>query len=268
MSDPWFSNYGQISFGVPDLHEAVRFWERQMGVGPWSLFHGLTFDAEYEGRRVSFPFDVAIGVHEHQLDRFAYSAYEGGMLCLTIGTAQVDLLNSDTLGLFIPSLANLIDGPQSMALGLRLQSPPTIVLGRNTFVDDGSGGTELGEPLLDIDFTALELDFFVRRRVGELISRLTSDVTQVRTLLTTTVAEILSSALSLVGAVVILLVLEPALLVLVLVLAPALLIVAVVASRPLRRLSMRVQDAIASSTPAFSASSGRDTCSSVLSDRS
>ena len=94
----------------------------------------------------------------------------------------------------------------------------------------------------------LELDFFVKRRVGELISRLTSDVTQVRTLLTTTVAEILSSALSLVGAVVILLVLEPALLVLVLVLAPALLVVAVVASRPLRRLSMRVQDAIATST--------------------
>ena len=42
--------------------------------------------------------------------------------------------------------------------------------------------------------------------------------------------------------------LEPALLVLVLVLAPALLVVAVVASRPLRRLSMRVQDAIATST--------------------
>ena len=47
---------------------------------------------------------------------------------------------------------------------------------------------------------------------------------------------------------IILLVLEPALLVLVLVLAPALLVVAVVASRPLRRLSMRVQDAIATST--------------------
>jgi subfamily B ATP-binding cassette protein MsbA len=95
---------------------------------------------------------------------------------------------------------------------------------------------------------SLELDFFVQRRVGELISRLTSDVTQVRTLLTTTITEILSSALGLAGAVVILLVLAPALLLLVLVLAPALLLVAVVASRPLRRLSMRVQDAVASST--------------------
>ena len=95
---------------------------------------------------------------------------------------------------------------------------------------------------------SLELDFFVKRRVGELISRLTSDVTQVRALLTTTVTEILSSALTLAGAIVILLVLQPALLLLVLVMAPALVIVAVVASRPLRRLSMRVQDAIASST--------------------
>lgn len=62
--DPWFANFGQISFGVADLDGAVRFWERQLGVGPWSVFKGLTFDAQYEGRRVSFPFDVAIGWHD------------------------------------------------------------------------------------------------------------------------------------------------------------------------------------------------------------
>jgi subfamily B ATP-binding cassette protein MsbA len=95
---------------------------------------------------------------------------------------------------------------------------------------------------------SLELDFYVRRRVGELISRLSSDVTQVRTMLTQTLTSLLSSLLSLVGSVVILFVLSPTLLVIVLALAPALIVVALIFSRPLRRLSTRVQDAIAAST--------------------
>ena len=95
---------------------------------------------------------------------------------------------------------------------------------------------------------SLELDFYVRRRVGELISRLSSDVTQVRTMLTQTLASLLSSTLGLIGSIVILFLLSPTLLFIILALAPALVIVAVVFSRPLRRLSTRVQDAIAAST--------------------
>jgi subfamily B ATP-binding cassette protein MsbA len=94
----------------------------------------------------------------------------------------------------------------------------------------------------------LELDFYVRRRVGELISRLSSDVTQVRSMLTGSLTSLLSSLLSLVGAIAILLVLSPTLLLLVLALAPAMLIVAMLLARPLRRLSTRVQDALAAST--------------------
>jgi subfamily B ATP-binding cassette protein MsbA len=95
---------------------------------------------------------------------------------------------------------------------------------------------------------SLELDFYVKRRVGELISRLSSDVTQVRTMLTQTLTSLLSSLLSLIGSIVILFLLSPTLLVVVLALAPALIIVAVTFGRPLRRLSTKVQDAIADST--------------------
>ncbi len=94
----------------------------------------------------------------------------------------------------------------------------------------------------------LELDFYVHRRVGELISRLSSDVTQVRSMLTQTLASLLSSLLGLIGAMVILFLLSPSLLVVILALVPAIVIIAVVFARPLRRLSTRVQDAIAAST--------------------
>ncbi len=94
----------------------------------------------------------------------------------------------------------------------------------------------------------LSLDFYGQKRVGELISRLSSDVTQVRTMLTQTITNLLSATVGLVGAIVILFLLSPTLLVIVLFLAPALIIVAVLFGRPLQRVSTEVQDEIARST--------------------
>jgi len=94
----------------------------------------------------------------------------------------------------------------------------------------------------------LSLDFHIRTRVGELISRLSSDVTLVRTMLTQTTTSLLSSLIGLIGSVVILFMLSPTLLVVALLLAPALIAVAIVFGRPLQRISTQVQDAIAHST--------------------
>src|SRR5215216_73954 len=49
----------------------------------------------------------------------------------------------------------------------------------------------------------LSLDFYASRRVGEIVSRLSSDVTQMRTMLTTNITSLLSQILTLVGAIVI-----------------------------------------------------------------
>ena len=106
------------------------------------------------------PFDVAIGLHKSQLAQFAYAGYDGGLLCLTIGHSTVSQLSTDTLSLLSRSLGKLVETNAPMAIGLRPQSPPTITLGKNTFTTDGSGNTTLNEPLLDIKFTAMELDFF------------------------------------------------------------------------------------------------------------
>ena len=83
----------------------------------------------------------------------------------------------------------------------------------------------------------LSLDFHASRRVGELVSRLSSDVTLVRTMLTQTVTSLLSSLIGLVGSVIILFTLSPTLLFIVLLLAPALIAVAIVFGRPLQRVS-------------------------------
>jgi subfamily B ATP-binding cassette protein MsbA len=94
----------------------------------------------------------------------------------------------------------------------------------------------------------LSLDFHSSRRVGELVSRLSSDVTLVRTMLTQTITSLLSAVIGLVGSVIILFTLSPTLLVIVLLLAPALIAVAFVFGRPLQRVSTEVQDTIARST--------------------
>ncbi|MDQ2966428.1 MAG: ABC transporter ATP-binding protein/permease, partial [Chloroflexota bacterium] len=94
----------------------------------------------------------------------------------------------------------------------------------------------------------LSLDFHASRRVGDLISRLSNDVTLVRTMLTQAITSLLSSVIGLVGSIVILFILSPTLLLIVLLLAPALIAVAIVFGRPLQRISTQVQDTIARST--------------------
>jgi len=106
-------------------------------------------------------FDVAFGVHKSQLAELAYAGYDGGLLCLTIGHGFAAQLSSDTLGLLSRSLGKLVETNAPMAVGIRPQSPPVISLGKNTFMDDGAGGKKLIDPLLDIKFTAAELDFFL-----------------------------------------------------------------------------------------------------------
>ncbi|MGE5181452.1 MAG: hypothetical protein ACM31C_05300, partial [Acidobacteriota bacterium] len=105
-------------------------------------------------------FDVGIGLHQSQLDQLAYAGYNGGLFCLTIGHSTVAQLTTDTLSIISRSLGKLVQENSPMAVGLRPQSPPTITLGPNTFMTDGMGNSTLVDPLLDIRFKALEIDFF------------------------------------------------------------------------------------------------------------
>lgn len=63
----WFANFGQISFGSTDLRRAVKFWEEQLGIGPWVIFRGISMDALHEGKPISMPFDVALAWHDGRI---------------------------------------------------------------------------------------------------------------------------------------------------------------------------------------------------------
>ena len=98
-----------------------------------------------------------------------------------------------------------------------------------------------------IQLNRLGLGFFAERRVGELVSRLASDVTQVRAVLTNSVAQVLTQSLTFAGSLVLMLVLNWRLTMFILVLAPLLVLSAWYFGRRLRRLSTQVQDQLAES---------------------
>ena len=96
----------------------------------------------------------------------------------------------------------------------------------------------------------LSLDFYANRRVGELVSRISNDVTQVRSLLTNNLTQVLSNVVSLVGSIAIVFILNPRLVGFIVVLALVIVVVAIVFGRSFQGLSTQVQDQLAGATVA------------------
>ncbi len=94
----------------------------------------------------------------------------------------------------------------------------------------------------------LSLDFYAVRRVGDLVSRLSSDVTQMRTVLTTNITSLLSQTLTLIGSVAILLTMNAQFTLFILALAPVLILIAFVFGRRIQKGSTKIQDQLADST--------------------
>ncbi len=88
----------------------------------------------------------------------------------------------------------------------------------------------------------LSLNFFAKRRTGELISRLMNDVGVIQSLLTETPMDALKHLVTIVGGVGFLLVMNWRLCVLILILLPLLAIVARIFGKRLKALSMKIQD--------------------------
>lgn len=108
------------------------------------------------------PYHVGLGLSTLELDLLGHGFYESGGLCLSIGTEQVDLLSSATLGILIPSLGDLTRGqPSALKIALRPQQPPVFTLGKGTFKNDAMGKRVIDDPLLHIKLKDLAMDFYV-----------------------------------------------------------------------------------------------------------
>jgi subfamily B ATP-binding cassette protein MsbA len=94
----------------------------------------------------------------------------------------------------------------------------------------------------------LSLNFFVERRVGELVSRMSSDITVMRELLTNNLTTLMQQTLIMLGAVVIMFLLNWRLTLFILVLVPLIVAFGFAFGMAFERLSTRVQDKIAEST--------------------
>ncbi len=95
---------------------------------------------------------------------------------------------------------------------------------------------------------SLSIKFFTDRRVGELISRISSDVTVMRTVLTGNVSTLLQQSLTLLGSVAIMFWLNWRLTMFIIVLMPVIVIVGFIFGTWIRRISAKVQDEIAGAT--------------------
>ncbi|GMQ25642.1 ABC transporter transmembrane domain-containing protein [Algoriphagus sp. oki45] len=91
----------------------------------------------------------------------------------------------------------------------------------------------------------LPMTFFDRRRTGELISRITADVSQLQDTFSTTLAELFRQVITLVAGVGFLLVNTPKLTLFMLGTFPVLVVIAMVFGRFIRRLSKKTQDELA-----------------------
>ena len=94
----------------------------------------------------------------------------------------------------------------------------------------------------------LSLSFYNERRTGELVSRLTNDVSTVRALVTSDISTALSQILTFIGALVLIVVTDWRLTLFMFALIPVVYVIAMLFGRRLRALSAQVQDQLASAT--------------------
>lgn len=94
----------------------------------------------------------------------------------------------------------------------------------------------------------LPMDFFANRRVGELNSRLSSDLSQIQDTLTTTLAEMLRQIVLLIGGVAFLFFISVKLTFLNLSILPVLVVVAIFLGKLIRKVSRQAQDKLAESS--------------------
>ncbi len=107
-------------------------------------------------------FQLGFGLTRSALDRFMWSFYNTGGLCIQVTGDTVSQLNTSLLGVIFPDLANLARNPRApVAITISPQNPPRTTFGTNTVEMDESGNPVVTDPLLSLYIEELWLDFHV-----------------------------------------------------------------------------------------------------------
>jgi ATP-binding cassette, subfamily B, bacterial MsbA len=152
-----------------------------------------------------------------------------GVLDTVLQGGNLQILNMITLGLLVVFLVR--------SLTTFIETYNLNYIGERIVVD-------VRKELYD-QLHKLSLDFYAERRVGEIISRLSSDVTYIRNVLTSNVTTLLQQLLVMIGSVAIMLFINWRLSAFIIVLIPVIMLVAVTFGTYLRRITTRIQDEIA-----------------------
>jgi ABC transporter fused permease/ATP-binding protein len=171
-------------------------------------------------------------------------------------------LSSGTTMAFPYFLKKLIDSAQSLSLGRNAIAPGTIALWMlgiltlqmifsflRVYLFTYVGEHALADMRKDVyqKMIMMPMDFFAQRRVGELSSRITADLSQIQDAVTGMLAEILRGILVLIIGMGLIFALSPALAGVMLSVVPVIVVIGVVFGKRIRKLSRSTQDQLADS---------------------
>jgi ABC transporter fused permease/ATP-binding protein len=171
-------------------------------------------------------------------------------------------LSGGTTMAFPYLLKRLIDSAHDMSKGLATITPTQIALGMmglltlqmvisfmRVYLFTSVGEHALADLRKDIysKMITMPMDFFAQRRVGELSSRISADVSQIQDAVTTVLAELLRGVLVLIIGLCLIFYISPKLTLLMLSVVPVIIIIAVVFSKRIRKVSRDAQDKLADS---------------------
>ncbi len=171
-------------------------------------------------------------------------------------TALLALLLGTSLGLAFPYLmGQMIDAAQKHSgrtanialLALGALTAQAVITFFQSFAFNQAGQRALAAIRRDVyaRLVTLPMPFFAQRRVGELSSRLSADLTQIEEMLTTSVPQFSRQITILTGSLILIATISGQLLLVMLASLPPILLVAIIFGRRLRGVSRRAQDQLA-----------------------
>lgn len=121
-------------------------------------------DLDFDGTPET-PYMVAAGISEAFMDQVMWSLYGSGLFCQRISATEVDLLNTGSLGLLVPSLGQITHADKypwavyPASLTLTPTREPVVRLGSGQLNTSGSS-PELVDPLLEVVLDDVRIDFY------------------------------------------------------------------------------------------------------------